>query len=355
MKPRIFIGSSTERLEIAYAIQENLDHEAQVTVWTQGIFSLSSSALDSLVTSLDKFDFAVFVFHPDDVTQIRESKFETVRDNLIFELGLFIGKIGKERVFFLIPRNVTGLHLPTDLLGIAPGTYDNTRQDNNLLASLGPFCNQVRKVLNEFVYENVDDIQDEPKSIKKIVIERKSGWEYLFAAELLGNRLLEINKGYEDIESGVVIRRLNTLTGQQFLDWFQNSLANFQNFSRLFEKCLDELNLSFGPPGVAGKPIEIKNAVERYIQLCRELLNWEYELESINPPEELLEVKDILKGWSKGMFINELNRLQREIKEFVERARTESGGTLTMTLTPKIPEMLETVVEKFKVYLINNP
>src|SRR4051812_3252851 len=140
MKPRIFIGSSTERLEIAYAIQESLDHDAQTTVWTQGIFKLSSSALDSLINSLDNFDFAVFVFHPDDVTQIRQSSYETVRDNLIFELGLFIGKIGKDRVFFLVPRDVHKLHLPTDLLGITPGTYDNTRTDNNLLASLGSFC-----------------------------------------------------------------------------------------------------------------------------------------------------------------------------------------------------------------------
>lgn len=354
MKPRIFIGSSTERLELGYAIQENLDHEAQVTVWTQGIFKLSSTALDSLVASLDKFDFALFVFHPDDVTQIRDKQYETVRDNLIFELGLFIGKIGKDRVFFLVPRDISGLHLPTDLLGITPGTYDNTREDNNLLASLGPFCNQVRKVLNDFVFENVEDIQNEQKSIKKIVIERKPGWEYLFAAELLGDRLIEINKGYSDIDSGIVIRRLKTLTGQEFFDWFQNSLTNFQNFSRLFEKCINELNVSFGPPGVAGKPIEIKNAVERFIQLCRELLNWEYELEGINPPDELLDVKSILRGWSKTMFINELNRLHRETKEYVERARRQPGEPLNMTLTPKMPEMLDVVVEKFKMYLLTH-
>ena len=54
------------------------------------------------------------------------------------------------------------------------------------------------------------------------------------------------------------------------------------------------------------------------------------------------------------MFIDELNRLHIETKEFVERTRKEPGGTLTMTLTPKTPELLDTVVEKFKTYLINN-
>lgn len=149
MKPRIFIGSSTEQLDIAYSVQENLDFDAQTTVWTQGIFKLSINTLDSLIESLSNFEFAIFIFHPDDITQIRSEKVLTVRDNLIFELGLFIGKLGKENVFFLIPRTIEKLHLPTDLLGITPGTYDNTREDNNIQASLGSFCNQIRKEIKK--------------------------------------------------------------------------------------------------------------------------------------------------------------------------------------------------------------
>ena len=104
MKPRIFIGSSAERLNISYAIQENLEYDAQTTVWTQGIFQLSSNALDDLINALKDFDFAIFIFHPDDVLKIRDQTYKTIRDNLIFELGLFMGRLGKDHVYcVLIP------------------------------------------------------------------------------------------------------------------------------------------------------------------------------------------------------------------------------------------------------------
>lgn len=71
MKPALFIGSSSESVDIAYALQENLEHVAEVTVWTQGIFELAKYTLESLLETLDIADFGVFVFAPNDVSIIR--------------------------------------------------------------------------------------------------------------------------------------------------------------------------------------------------------------------------------------------------------------------------------------------
>jgi predicted nucleotide-binding protein len=139
-KPRLFVGSSRESLRIAGAVQAALDHDLEVTVRHQGIFEPSATTIESLEEALGNFDFALFVFSPDDLTIMRGKKHQTVRDNVIFETGLFAGRLGRKRVFFLVPRGPSQPHLPTDLLGVTPLTFEPKRSDETLNAAVGPAC-----------------------------------------------------------------------------------------------------------------------------------------------------------------------------------------------------------------------
>ncbi len=134
---------------MAYALQENLRADAEVTVWPQGVFEPSSTGLRSLMQVLDTSDFGVFVFTPDDSVRLRKRTQSVVRDNVVFEFGLFMGKLGSDRTFVVVPSGVTDLRLPTDLTGITLGEYDPKRSDKNLQTALGPFCNQLRRVLKK--------------------------------------------------------------------------------------------------------------------------------------------------------------------------------------------------------------
>lgn len=173
MKPEIFIGSSKESKQIAYAVQEELKDDGNVTVWSQGIFRLSSSTIDDLLDTQDKSDFGVFIFSADDLVQIRQQNFQTVRDNVIFELGLFIGGLGKKRNFFILPEDGNDLRIPTDLLGITSATYDSHRTDN-LQAALGPACNGIRKAISQL------GIRKRTLPMPNTVIEQPENWFYHF-------------------------------------------------------------------------------------------------------------------------------------------------------------------------------
>src|SRR5258706_3717952 len=143
-KPRLFIGSSKESIRIGYAIQGHLEEVTEATVWTQGSFALSTLLLDNLITETKRADFAVFVFSPDDVTQMRGQQSYVVRDNVLLELGLFIGRLGRERCYLLLPKDQRDLHLSTDLLGMTHATYE-TRTDDNWEAATGNACSKIRE------------------------------------------------------------------------------------------------------------------------------------------------------------------------------------------------------------------
>ena len=104
-QPRVFLGSSVEGLEIARAIQSNLNN-VYVQLWEQGAFKVSRNYLDDLIQEANSADFAIFILSPDDVTKSRLVEETSPRDNVVFESGLFMGILGRERVFLVAPRKL---------------------------------------------------------------------------------------------------------------------------------------------------------------------------------------------------------------------------------------------------------
>ncbi len=135
MKPRVFIGSSTEGLAIAHAVQANLESAAEVTMWSDDVFLPGSHVLESLLHQAERSDFAVFVFSTDDIVSIRGSEQLTVRDNVVFELGLCIGLLGPKRSFMVMP-NIQHLRIPSDLNGINAATFEPDRANKDVVAAL---------------------------------------------------------------------------------------------------------------------------------------------------------------------------------------------------------------------------
>lgn len=183
MKPKIFVGSSREKLNVAYAIQHNLDHHAYVTVWDQMSRSASTeSFLHCLMNELKDYHFGVFVLTPEDKLEIRGNTTLSARDNVIFELGLFIGHLGKEKNFVIVPRAQKDFHIPTDLAGIVPLDYEANRPDRNLRAALGSACDDIRFAIEKW--------QKEPELIQHKILSSPLDLVRNGVAEVLGEIML---------------------------------------------------------------------------------------------------------------------------------------------------------------------
>ena len=143
VRPSLFVGSSTEGLRIAKALQVLLDHACEVTIWSQGVFGLGQGTLESLVLALDEYDFAVLVLTADDLVTSRDALSAAPRDNVLFELGFSMGGLGRSRTFIVYDRTA-GLKLPSDLAGVTPATFE-PHLSGNLQSALGAAATRVEE------------------------------------------------------------------------------------------------------------------------------------------------------------------------------------------------------------------
>ncbi|MDQ0008436.1 putative nucleotide-binding protein [Luteibacter jiangsuensis] len=143
---RVFIISSAEAIPVVDLLIRQFEHDPFLAVaWKNGVFRASNYTLDEMDDELERSDFAIAVAHSDDVVITRNDEWPTVRDNVIFELGMFMGRLGRRRAFLMEPRDVD-LKLPSDLAGLTtiPYRYEKGRDAEHLIA---PACARLRDLI----------------------------------------------------------------------------------------------------------------------------------------------------------------------------------------------------------------
>ncbi len=211
-KSKAFIASSSEGINVAYALQALLEHDVECTIWDQDVFSPSSYTLLDILDILNKVDYGIFVFTFDDFLTMRDTGNYVVRDNVILELGIFLGYLGRERCFIIRSEDTENMHLPTDLLGMETIFYNYNREDGNIKRALGSvkysiinsiMKQKIRVKMNDFMYV----IGDNPDALfSKIIKDAKR-------VSILGRTAINIANLYdtdikESLETGCVYRIL---------------------------------------------------------------------------------------------------------------------------------------------------
>lgn len=147
-KNEIFIGSSSEMIDYMDEIALKLEKIKETPLlWndeSKGIFVPGTSTIDSLLEITDRVKAAIFIFNEDDkvwfngndsIIGISE---DAVRDNVLFEYGLFMGTLGKGKVCFVCKGKP---HIASDLQGI---TYiDGDLGDAQVKAKLKSWVDRV--------------------------------------------------------------------------------------------------------------------------------------------------------------------------------------------------------------------
>ncbi len=150
LKPRVFIICSKEALPIAKCLQLGLEYDnCDVLLWSdEEIFEPGQYPLESLEAEVAKADFGIVLAEPDDLRRSRHKQHHVPRDNVIFELGFFMSRLGRARTLLLIPRN-KDVELPSDFKGLTPIPYTAEGVATQLSRSLAPTVTRISHVIQE--------------------------------------------------------------------------------------------------------------------------------------------------------------------------------------------------------------
>ncbi len=126
IKKKLFIGSSSEELKLAKQVKELLESDFEVTIWNDNvwdtaIFKINQNFLSGLLKASLQFDFGILLGTSDDKIMFRGEEILQPRDNVLFELGLFTGRLGTSKCAFLIDKEIK---LPSDFNGLTLARFD---------------------------------------------------------------------------------------------------------------------------------------------------------------------------------------------------------------------------------------
>lgn len=141
-KPRIFLISSSEALDVAKRLRVGLSHHADVCLWNdEAVFGTGTYPIENLEREVNMADFGVALAQPDDLLFSRGEANPAPRDNVIFELGFFMSRLGRNRAMLLVPKS--GVRLPSDFKGLTPIEYEVSGDLAKLPIELGATIDQI--------------------------------------------------------------------------------------------------------------------------------------------------------------------------------------------------------------------
>jgi predicted nucleotide-binding protein len=127
--PSVFIGSSSAALDLARRLKAALGDAVRAEIWDENAIKTNpdgsytdGAVMANLFQTARLYDYAIMILRPDDTLKTVDEKGQPIdlsipRDNVIFELGLFMGAIGGRRALAVVSHGATAVRLPSDLFG----------------------------------------------------------------------------------------------------------------------------------------------------------------------------------------------------------------------------------------------
>lgn len=262
MKRKIFIGSSSEGLKIAEEIKRKIEQDCddwlQCDIWNEGeVFRINSGTLDSLVRASRRYDYGILVATADDQTIKRRCIHKSMRDNVLFEMGLFLGSLGLDRAFLFANTKIS---IPSDFNGVTLIWYHKKRDIESKVSVL---LDYLKKTKNSYPLKPLPSsalalgyYEDYVVHLARKLSEEGPDWKLHIVIPSETHRLLDRIKKYKEETNSTQIFHERPFTYQ-----YPNDSRNYWDIPTTLltlNKLVDFLNPTRGI-GIDNENLEWKN------------------------------------------------------------------------------------------------
>jgi hypothetical protein len=204
------------------------------------------------------------------------------------------------------------LRFPAELL------FEWRRQhESAIIQKIGTKNDVIREKLKN---ENIRAFEKTTYLAQQIILDKPEFWEYRLTAELLRSEMGAIQTKWKDLKRGLYVRKSANIQFEEISDWLRDKMDYASNTIGAFKELLNELNLSWGPPGKPGNENDILRVCRLITLTATNFLEWEEDLRFDRVPDEFNEVKDILQG-TAGVQIDEMMRIPIELSKVFENEK----------------------------------
>jgi len=218
-KLKVFVASSTEAKKIKQYVMKILEDNYIDPVDWKEINQIGEYGLETLLNTSSEVDGAIIIATCDDKIWCRDEEKIIPRDNILFEMGLFIKALGRKHAPLVFVQNdkEEWPEIPTDILGLNTVRFYHGKDVNNR-DRLEKWINELKRDAHHFYrYFNVliDRTKNHSNKIPDNWVNEILGYvsiplENMSKGMLMGEYLLDVGQYYKSVSNCLELADLNT-------------------------------------------------------------------------------------------------------------------------------------------------
>ncbi|GAA0871752.1 hypothetical protein GCM10009117_08980 [Gangjinia marincola] len=173
---------------------------------------------------------------------------------------------------------------------------------------------------DQFLYQiesvELDQFQEYPPIIRRIVIDKSPGWEWRLTAELMKHLNDPIYRRLQDLHNGLYLREKTNISEDDALDWIGQITGEMSEILAPVNGLLAKMTASWGEPGIEGDVNEIHHVCLLFQDYLQQIVKFEEKLHFTRVPEDYMRLHQLLIG-QIGSQINKLSIIPKKAEELL--------------------------------------